>query len=217
MTRHSGFLARTIIAAGLLAVATGFSAISAQAQTIIDEWATVKVPPPPALKAVTVEPKTTALLVLDLVKQTCNADRRPRCLASLPKVQKLLAAARANHVTVVYSLVVGSKVADIEKGLEPRKGEPVVTAGPDKFIGTRLDKILKEKGIKTVVVVGTSAQGAVLYTASGASLRGFHVVIPVDGMSAENTYAEQYTAWNMANAPVVSKNVTLTKIDLIKY
>lgn len=217
MTRRPGYVARAVVAAGMLAAAMGFSTISAQAQTIIDEWATVKAPPPPPLKAVTVEPKTTALLVLDLVKQTCNAERRPRCLVSLPKVQKLLADARANHVMIVYSLVGGSKVADVAKGLEPRKGEPVVTSGPDKFLGTNLDKILKDKGIRTVVVVGTSAQGAVLYTASGASLRGFHVVIPVDGMSAENTYAEQYTAWNMANAPVVSKNVTLTKIDLIKY
>jgi len=216
MTRRSGFLVRTIVAAGLLAVATGFPAISAQAQTIIDEWATVKAPPPPPLKAVTVEPKTTALLVLDLVKQTCNADRRPRCLASLPKVQKLLADARANHVTVVYSLAVGSKVADVAKGLEPRKGEPVVTSGPDKFIGTRLDEILEDKGIKTVVVVGTSAQGAVLYTASGASLRGIKVVVPVDGMSAENTYYEQYTAYHMTTAPGVGQQTTLTRIDMIK-
>jgi hypothetical protein len=42
------------------------------------------------------------------------------------------------------------------------------------------------------------------------------VVLPVDGMSAENTYAEQYTAWHLANAPRVSAKVVLTKIDLIK-
>ena len=37
----------------------------------------------------TVEPSTTALLMVDFVKQTC--ERRPRCLASLPDVKKLLA------------------------------------------------------------------------------------------------------------------------------
>jgi hypothetical protein len=31
------------------------------AQTIIDEWSSVKVPPPPELKPVTADPKTTAL------------------------------------------------------------------------------------------------------------------------------------------------------------
>jgi nicotinamidase-related amidase len=47
-----------------------------------------------------------------------------------------------------------------------------------------------DKGIKTVVVVGTTAQGAVLNTASQAAFRGLQVIIPVDGMSAENTYFE---------------------------
>ena len=47
-------------------------AAPAPAQTIIDEWSSVKAPPAPALKPVTVDPKTTALLVMDLVKQTCN-------------------------------------------------------------------------------------------------------------------------------------------------
>jgi hypothetical protein len=42
------------------------------------------------------------------------------------------------------------------------------------------------------------------------------VVVPVDGMS-DSPYSEQYTAWHLANAPVVSRNVTLTKFDLIKF
>jgi len=50
-----------------------------------------------------------------------------------------------------------------------------------------LEKILNDKGIKTVVVAGTAAQGAVLNTASQAALRGLRVIVPVDGMSAENT------------------------------
>src|SRR3972149_11580189 len=65
------------------------------AQTIIDEWDTVKTPPPPELRPVTIDPKTTALLLLDFNKQTCNAERRPRCIASLPKVKRLLEEARA--------------------------------------------------------------------------------------------------------------------------
>jgi len=39
----------------------------------------------------------------------------------------------------------------------------------------------------------------------------------VDGVSAENTYAEQYVAWHLLNAPRISTLVTLTKIDLIGY
>jgi nicotinamidase-related amidase len=189
----------------------------ASAQNIIDEWNTVKTPPAPELKSVTVDPKVTALLLLDFNKQSCNADKRPRCIASIPKVQKLLTAARAKGVYMVYSLSAGAIVADIAKELTPLGKEPVVTSGPDKFLGTDLEKILKEKGIKTVIVTGTAAHGAVLYTASAAAFRGMQVIVPVDGMSAESTYAEQYVAWNMVNAPRVSNQSVLTKIDMIKY
>ena len=55
----------------------------APAQTIIDEWPSVKAPPAPELKAVTIDPKTTALLMLDILKQNCAPN--PRCIASLPR------------------------------------------------------------------------------------------------------------------------------------
>jgi len=48
-------------------------------KTIIDEWAAVKGAPfhRPELKSVTLDPKTTAILVVDMIKQTCNEQRRP--------------------------------------------------------------------------------------------------------------------------------------------
>jgi nicotinamidase-related amidase len=188
----------------------------ASAQTIVDTWDAVKAPAAPELKSVILDSKATALLLLDFNKQTCNAERRPRCIASIPKVQELLEEARSKGFTIIYSLSAGATSTDIARELAPRKGEPVVTAGPDKFMGTDLEKILMDKGIKTVIVTGTAAHGAVLYTASVAAFRGMQVILPVDGMSAENTYSEQYTAWHLANAPRVSSKVILTKIDLIK-
>ncbi len=187
------------------------------AQNIVEEWATVKIPPPPDLKPVKVDPKTTALLLLDFNSQTCNAEKRPRCISSIPKVEKLLKEARAKGVSVIYSLSAGASTSDIAKPLLPSAGEPAVTSGPDKFLGTDLEKILKEKNIKTVIVTGTAAHGAVLYTASEAAFRGLQVIVPVDGMSAESTYAEQYVAWNLVNAPRVSGQTTLTRTDLVGY
>jgi nicotinamidase-related amidase len=186
-------------------------------QTVIEEWHNVKIPPAPGLKSVTVEANTTALLLLDFNKQTCNAERRPRCIASIPKVQKLLTEARAKGVFVVYSLSAGATPADIARELAPQGGEPIVSSGPDKFLGTELEKILKERNVKTVIITGTAAHGAVLYTASGAALRGIKVILPVDGMSAESLYPEQYTAWNLVNAPRISTQVTLSRTDMIKF
>jgi nicotinamidase-related amidase len=188
----------------------------ASAQTIVDEWSKVQAPKPPELKAVTLDPTGTALLVLDFVKQGCNAERRPRCLASIPHVQALLKLARSKGIFVVHSITTAATPSDILNDVAPLDGEPIVKSAADKFFKTDLEKILNDKGIKTVVVVGIAAHGAVLYTASQAAFRGLRAIIPVDGMSAENTYFEQYTAYHLANAPGVGQQATLTKIDMIK-
>lgn len=201
---------------GLVSAAVfGLVVSTASAQNILDEWASVQVPPAPPVKPVTVDTKTTALLMLDFMNQNCGA--RPRCVASLPAVKKLLDEARAKGVMVVYATVPGGKIADTRPEVAPTGSEPVVSSGPDKFLNTDLEKILKDKGIQSVITVGTAAHGAVLNTASVAALRGLKVIVPVDGMSAESVYPEQYTAWHLANAPVLSRNVTLTKLDMVKF
>jgi len=190
---------------------------TAGAQDIIDEWQAVKAPAAPELKTATLDPGTTALLMLDFNHQTCNTERRPRCIASLPKVAGLLADARSRGAAVIYSLSPGAQAADIARTVSPVQGEPVVTSGPDKFFNTDLEDILKKRGIKTVIVAGTAAHGAVLYTASGAALRGLKVIVPVESLSADSLYAEQYTVWHLANAPRVSGQVTITRKDMIKW
>jgi len=68
-----------------------------------------------------------------------------------------------------------------------------------------------------VILVGTSSNGAVLHTATGAAARGLDVVVPVDGMSASEAYAEQYTAWHLVNAPGTRRRTRLTTVNAIKF
>lgn len=130
-------------------------------------------------------PKTTALLVMDLIKQACNEQNRPRCIASLPKIAKLLAEAREKGVKVIYTTfpspapnIPAPVIGDTLPAVAPKGNEPVVVSFVDKFIlrdkDTGLEKMLKDKGITTVIAVGTAVHGAVLYTSSAASLRGFN-------------------------------------------
>ena len=206
-------------AAALIAITAALTASPAIAGDITTEWATVKPPPVPELKPATVEPKTTALLVLDLMKTNCGT--RPRCLATVPNVKKLLDAARMHDMMVFYTLVGQTPTVEnmVDASLAPRAGEFVVRGGADKFIGSDLEARLKEKGIKTVIVTGTSAQGAVVGTSNGAAQRGFKAVVPVDGMSAEDPYNEQYAAWHLfKGGPAnLTQNVILTRSDLIKF
>lgn len=199
----------------------GLAAVSiapASAATIIDEWANAKAEPAPELKPVTVDPKTTAVLVMDLVKGSCNNERRPRCVASIPAIEKFLGEARAKGVTVINTIAGSGTVADILPPVAPKQGETVLEKTvANKFVRTDLEKILKDKGITTVIPLGTAAHGAVLYTGSEAAFRQFKVVLPVDGASSENLFAEQAVVWLFAKAPGVSNQTTLTRFDMIKF
>lgn len=196
--------------------------VPARAETIIDNWAKVRVPAPPQLMNVSIEPKTTALLLLDFngaqdpAKGPCNAKTKPRCLASLSNLKALLTSAQKAGLYVVWSVGGNGERQDIATDLAPGVNDPVVKSGPDKFVNTNLGALLEAKGIKTVIVTGTSSEGAVLMTAAHAALQGMNIVLPVDGMSSTEPYGEQYVAWHFANAPGVSMKTTLTSIDRIK-
>jgi nicotinamidase-related amidase len=215
-TRRTNWWSKGI--AGILAAPAGLIIPAAHADSVIDEWATVKVPPPPELKPVSIDAASTALIVMDISSQSCTVEKRPRCVATLPKVQKLIGEARAKGILVLYTLAGTSKRTDIIKEVAPLDTEQALSgAGPDKFVGIDLDAILKGKNIKTLIAVGTAAEGAVLHTGAGAAFRGYDAVVPVDGMSSTNLYAEQYTAWHLANAPRLADHVKLTKVDMIKF
>jgi nicotinamidase-related amidase len=204
---------RRLAAFAAICAAFAVSTFPARAN-IIDEWTSVTAPPAPALQSIAVDRATTALLLLDFVKQTCGG---PRCMAAVPGVTKLLQAARAHRVPVVYSVTLAAAIGDTLPALAPITGDPSVQGTPDKFLNTDLQQILTRMGVKTVIVCGVSANGAVLYTASHAALAGLNVVVPVDGAPADTAYAEQFSMWELANAPRISANVKLTTVDRIAF
>ena len=201
------------------AVTAFFLATPLGAQTIVEEWAGAKLPAPPQLKPAKVEAREAVLLVMDFTTQTCSSQRRPRCAASVPKIAKLIGAARAKGALVIYSIAgQGATPASIVPELAPAVGETVLPAlGPDKFIGSDLEQQLKAKSIKTVIAVGTQAQTSVLHTAGAAALRGFSVVVPVDGMSSDDVFPEFYTAWHLSTASRIADKTTLTKTDMVEF
>jgi nicotinamidase-related amidase len=206
--------------AALIAAAIVCAAGSAGAADITAEWDGVKLPPKPELKAVTVDPKTTALLVLDLMKGNCGV--RPRCASIVPNVKKLIDEARARNMMIVYNLTGAGKPEDmVDASIMPKPNDFMIKngRGGDKFIDSNLDPGLKEKGIKTVIVTGTSAQGAVATTGNGATGRGYKVVVPVDGTASEDAFRELYAIYHLAGGgpAALTQNVTVTRSDLIKY
>ena len=217
MIKMTGSLCAAAAGGALLLAGLGSPSVA----DVISDWSTAVIPPPPELKEVTVEPATTALLFLDIMKQGCTA--RPRCVAAVPNMKRLHDAARAHNMVVWYSLVGSNGKATpddiMDPAIKPRAGEWYRQGWPDKFMGSTLVPILKQAGIKTVITCGNSFQGATVGTASGAAQRGYKVIVPVDCSAGEDEYHEQYAAFHLAKGgPVgVTANVTMTRSTMIKF
>jgi nicotinamidase-related amidase len=185
---------------------------------------TLQTPAPPDPVAVVLDPKTTALLVFDIIEHI--ASRQPQCREQLvPAVKALLARARQAGVTVVY----GTRAANMATWLPevaPAAGDiRIENHAQDRFYNTALDQILKAKGITKLILTGWKISGSVTYTSVGATLRGYTVVVPVDATSDATDYEifigkyqilNQNSA-NTANEPLKPKTSTLSRTDLIGF
>jgi nicotinamidase-related amidase len=184
---------------------------------------TSPIPAIPAPVAVEVPVKGAALLVLDITSAICPP--RPSCLASVPKIANLVKKARDAKVPVIYSLT-ATAGSTVQPEVAPQAGDATVTGRADKFFGTTLEQILKDKAVENAVVVGSAANGAVLYTVFGLNLRGITVVVAQDGVSAEPEFPITLTRWqllnepgftNADNKPLAKGFVTLSTTDLVTF
>jgi nicotinamidase-related amidase len=220
----SGRSRAAVLGAGLLMLAAcGSGAASSTASPAPAAVAGTAAPSIPAAVPVSVDRGSAALLLLDLTSVVCSPRRS--CVSSLPAVAALLKKARDAGVPAVYSdtPTPGSTILD---QVAPRPGDPKVSGRADKFFGTDLDQILKQRGVKTVVITGTVANGAVLYTAFGANLRGYTVVVAQDGISSDDPFAVLLARYqllnqpgftNPRNQPLKPDAVTLSRGELIQF
>ncbi len=156
-------------------------------------------------RLVAVDPKTTALIVVDMQNdfvQPGGALVVQQARETIPAIQRLLTLARRIGVAVFYTqdthdpgdpefpiwgqhVLRGSRGWQIIADLTPQSGERVLQKlRYDGFFGTPLDHELRLKNIKAVIVCGTVANICVLHTAGSAALRGYKVILPVDAISA---------------------------------
>ena len=189
-----------------------------------------QLPASPNPVPVTLDAKTTALLVLDVAESPCNA--QPKCVALLPRIAALLAAARRGGALVIHSSAdprgITAPVAQppFLGPAAPVRGEFVVIGGSqDRFFGTLLDQLLRRRNIVTLVLSGWRENGSVLYTAVGATIRNYTVVVADDATSASQDYdvaigryqlLTQLNA-NPNNEPLKNATVTLSRTDLITF
>ncbi len=154
---------------------------------------------------VVVDPRQTALIVVDMQNDFVKPGGAlvvPTAAATIPAVGRLLALARAAGMRVFFTqdthqegdiefpiwgphVLRGTWGWQIVEELAPRPGERVLEKlRYDGFFGTPLDHELRLAGVHSVIVCGTVANICVLHTAGSAALRGYRVILPVDAVSA---------------------------------
>ncbi|MGA2394508.1 MAG: isochorismatase family protein [Candidatus Lustribacter sp.] len=208
------------VPAAIVAVALSIAPVAAQ-----------QVPHMPDPVAVTVSPASTALLVMDVVPAICSA-QQPNCIALVPRLAALIAAARKAGVFVVYSAAQLTPLAEpvgpvpFLTAIAPQKGDPIILgAAQDRFFSTTLDGLLRRHGVTTLILTGWRENGSVLYTAVGANLHDYTVVVAEDATSATHDYDVAVGRYqlltqlngNANNEPLKKGAVTLSRGDLITY
>jgi nicotinamidase-related amidase len=214
---------RTALVTGALFALSGGVA-QAQPSAQAGKTLTLQMPALPEPVRVTLDPKTTALLVLDYVEPICSS--QPKCKSQmLPAMIPFLARVRKAGMVVAY----GTREQNMSQWLPevaPAAGDiKIVNTAQDRFYNTDLDKALKGKGIKTIIMVGWKVSGSVAYTSVGATLRGYTVVIPMDTTTATTDYETDIGFFqilnqgngNLKNEPMKPNAPTLTRTDMITF
>jgi nicotinamidase-related amidase len=177
-------------------------------------------PNKPTPQEVSIDPKTTALLVLDL-NARCENPEEP-CYKLIEPVAKFLSRARQANMFIVYT--VADRYKDTPEARMPhpfnqQPDEPVIFPPAfDKFYSGELQPMLQARGIKTVIVCGASSNQAVMYTATAAARPfGYDAVIPVDGLIARGDYEHEFTLHQFTILPGgAAQKFKITQFDKIK-
>ena len=175
----------------------------------------------PEPKPVTLDSKSTAILVLDM-NARCD-DPKQVCSKITAPLGEFLDKARAAAVPIIYTVsssAKGKPLGELAAPLHRKPGETVIYPDAfDKFYPGELQPLLKEKGAKTLIITGSATNNAVLYTATTAArMHRYSVVIPLDGVNAATRYEQEYAIHQLTVLPSeANKLFQFTNLSMISF
>lgn len=149
-----------------------------------------------------------AVIIIDMLNDFVTGDlKSERGNRIIPKLKKLVEAARKKNIPVIYSndahfpedaevvhkwgkhAIKGTKGAEIIPQLKPTKKDYVTEKRTySGFYETGLDSLLrsqyKGEGVKSVILGGLHTNMCVRHTAADAFFRGYKIIIAKDGVEA---------------------------------
>jgi nicotinamidase-related amidase len=149
-----------------------------------------------------------AVIIIDLLNDFVTGNlKTDRAKRVIPKLKKLIQAARKHNVPIIYSndahypqdvevvakwgkhAIKGTKGAEVIPELKPTAKDYIVEKRTySGFYETGLDPLLRSlyrgEGVKTVILGGLHTNICVRHTSADAFFRGYKIIIAKDGVEA---------------------------------
>lgn len=164
--------------------------------------------------------KTTSIIVLDLSRRCENPQEV--CSKLLNPLAEFLERARQASVSILYTISAtarGTPLGEVAAPLKRRESEPVLYPDAfDKFACGVLKAELDKRNCRSLIIVGSATNVAVLYTATTAArIFRYDVVIPLDGVNAKRNYEHEYAIHQLTILPASAhKQFRFTELGMIK-
>jgi nicotinamidase-related amidase len=170
---------------------------------------TIEVPEYEVQAGIRVDSRRTALIVGDMQNDFVKEGGTlvvPGAEGTIQPIRGLLDLARSSGMKIVFTQDThsdgdpeweiwgehcreGSWGWQVVEELAPREDDATVRKPRyDAFYGTQLEHMLRQWGVDTLIICGTVANICVFYTAAGAAMRWFNVVVPKDCISSFNDF-----------------------------
>jgi nicotinamidase-related amidase len=165
--------------------------------------------------SLTLDPKTTALVLIDLQHAIVSRQLAPHAAKDVvSRSAKLAEAVRASGGTVVYVHVLITDILSLPADranprpagpIPPEASELVPEAGFREgdvlitkrqwgaFYGTNLEQQLRRRGIRTIILAGIATNMGVESTARAAHDQGYELVFAEDAMTSISEDAHQFS------------------------
>jgi len=140
---------------------------------------------------------------VDNIRKLLEAARRAGIPVAFTTVayresDKLTAAAFIDKVPALLTLEAGSRWAEIDPRIAPRRSEPVLNKlFASGFYGTGLPSLLAAAGVDTLMITGASTSGCVRATAVDALQYGYRPVVPREAVGDRNPDAHEANLYDI--------------------
>ena len=109
-------------------------------------------------------------------------------------------------------LTPGTEGYQVPEIIRPQPGDlQIEKATPNIFLGTNVERMMHNRGIKTMIFTGIATEVGVEHSARDAAARGFYPVVVTDCVSSMNQGAHQRSLANMDRLAILASSAEILK------